>query len=110
MKRSREDWAELVARWKRSGASVEAFAEPLGIRPKTLRWWAWRLEARRGPSKSSRVDKVRMLPVTVRAPVIEGRMPQVIEVEIGNAIVRFPAATDAQTIGDIMLEIKALTC
>lgn len=110
MKRSREEWVELVDEWKRSGASVEAFAEPLGIRPKTLLWWMWRLGARRARSKSSRVDEVRMLPVTVRAPVVERPEARVIEVEIGSTIVRFPAATDPQTIGDVMLEIKALTC
>ena len=107
MKRSREEWAALVAKWKGSGASLETFAEPLGIRPRTLQWWAWRLGSTSATSEPARHEDVRLLPVTVRGPFAE---PQVIEVSMGNAVVRFPAATAPQTIGDVMLEIKALTC
>lgn len=107
MKRSREDWSELVAKWKRSGESVETFAEPLGIRPKTLQWWVWRLGAQKKSVERKRNAQVRMLPVSIRAAVERAPM---LEIVLSDATVRFPAETSPKYIGDVLFEIKALAC
>jgi hypothetical protein len=40
---SREGWAKRVERWRDSGLTVAEFAAEIGVRPRTLSWWKWRL-------------------------------------------------------------------
>ena len=53
---TREIWTKRIEEWKESGLSAKAFATPLGIRPRTLAWWRWKLEASR-PSRNRRSKK-----------------------------------------------------
>jgi transposase len=53
---TREVWTERIERWKESGLSAKEFATPLGIKPRTLRWWHWNLgtsAVRKGPRRRS---------------------------------------------------------
>jgi transposase-like protein len=43
-RRTREQWQQLVAAWRRSRRPAADFARELGVVESTLRWWAWRLE------------------------------------------------------------------
>lgn len=45
-RRSSQQWAELVDRWKRSGLTAPAFAAREGLDPGQLSWWKWHLKAR----------------------------------------------------------------
>ena len=42
-RRNREEWVEVVGRWRASGQSCKGFAARLGVSPSTLSWWAWEL-------------------------------------------------------------------
>ena len=42
---SQEIWAKRVERWKDSGLSVAVYAREVGISPRSLMWWRWRLGA-----------------------------------------------------------------
>lgn len=44
-RRTRADWKQLVAEWKRSGSTAERFASGHGLSAKSLRWWSWHLRA-----------------------------------------------------------------
>lgn len=55
---SREVWAKRVERWVDSGLTAKEFAAEMGINPRTLTYWKWRLgkdraEGRRRPSSRS---------------------------------------------------------
>ena len=39
----REQWAERVERWRRSGLTAKRFAASIGVSPGSLTHWAWRL-------------------------------------------------------------------
>jgi hypothetical protein len=39
-RRSAAEWATIVAEWKRSGLTAEAFAEERGLAASTLAWWS----------------------------------------------------------------------
>lgn len=41
----REVWAKRVERWKESGLTAKEFATELGISPRSLAWWKWRLRS-----------------------------------------------------------------
>lgn len=44
-KRSREEWRQIVAKWRSSGETRRAFARGAGVNANTLSWWAWKLRA-----------------------------------------------------------------
>lgn len=44
-RRSRAEWALLVARWRRSGLTAAEFAERYDFSVHSLRWWSWKLAA-----------------------------------------------------------------
>lgn len=112
-KRSREEWAALVAECNESGLSAKAFAEREGLKLATLRWWMSKLgkkpgRRRRGATpKQAEAEKLRALPVTV---VERGRdrVGEAVEVAFGDLRLVFPTGTDATYVGEIFLELRAL--
>jgi transposase len=59
---TRDDWAERVGRWQRSGLDAEQFAEREGVKPKRLDWWRWKLRSSSPPPPA---PELRFLPVHV---------------------------------------------
>lgn len=47
----RATWAKRLERWKDSGLSAKEFAAEIGVTPKALAWWKWRLGSK-GPAKA----------------------------------------------------------
>jgi hypothetical protein len=62
-RRSRAEWAQLVAAWRRSGESGGSFAARRGVVEGTLRWWAWRLEGEGGADVGDRTGSVSLVPL-----------------------------------------------
>ena len=66
---TRTTWAQRIEAWNQSGLSAAEFAAKLGVRPRTLSWWAWRLASRR-PRKGKptaievRHDRTTVAPLT----------------------------------------------
>jgi hypothetical protein len=56
---SREVWAKRVERWRDSGLTATEFAAEVGVNPRTLSYWKWRLGSKRGRSLSSKTKKAR---------------------------------------------------
>lgn len=58
---SRDTWAKRIERWKDSGLTATEFATEVGINPRSLRWWSWRLgaAAAAGPHKRRRARRAR---------------------------------------------------
>lgn len=54
-RRSAAEWSEIVANWKSSGESREAYAKRHGLNPGTLGWW-------RSQVDHGRVDPTRRAP------------------------------------------------
>ena len=68
-------WSEVEARgvleaWRRSGLSLERYANQRGLVPQRLRWWKWKLE-REGASRGIDVAPA-LLPVRVTEPARRG--------------------------------------
>jgi transposase len=49
---SRHQWVKWIEQWRRSGLSASEFADRVGVKERTLRYWKWLLgyEARSGVS------------------------------------------------------------
>ena len=63
MRRTREQWAALVAAFEQTNQQASRFCASRGIRAKTFAWWRWRLRET-SPGRRSR-DDVELLPVAV---------------------------------------------
>jgi hypothetical protein len=86
MRRSREQWAQIVEQFEHSGQSQEAFCAEHRLNVWSFRGWLYRLrnDARRGKVARS---ATRLLPVRV-APVGAADDEIVIELSAGDAAMR----------------------
>lgn len=57
----RATWAKRVERWRQGGLTAEEYAGEIGVNPRTLAYWKWRLGpgARREVAKKATVEVVR---------------------------------------------------
>ena len=62
MRRTREQWAALVAAFENANQPVAQFCAKRGVRPKTFAWWRWQLRETAPPGSNGvkllRVDVV----------------------------------------------------
>ena len=66
-RRSRGEWAELVAEQEALGMSAPAFAASRGLSVSTLRWWRWKLGQGADLASGDAVDGGRLLEVRLTA-------------------------------------------
>ena len=97
-KRSREEWAELVTEYERSGGdeTQASFSRRQGVRVASFRYWLYKL---REPVEE---PGVRFVELTARTE--EPRRSEPVEVELtnGRCLVRFRGGADAVFIGDVI--------
>jgi hypothetical protein len=97
-RKHRDEWNRVVAEWRKSGLSAQAFIEREGhsFSARSLQSWAGRLEAR-GPSKAGFVQ------IAVRRPEAGG----------SRATVRLPSGTRVsfsldQGVGNLVSFLQAM--
>lgn len=105
----RDEWAERVRQWRRSGLTAGEFAGSIGMKPSTLRYWAWRLgrEERVGHEQPRRRRRAEAEPVTAPSRFVEVIAGPVeserFELELPNGWrLRIPAAFDAEALGRLL--------
>ena len=54
MESRREEWAQRVAAWRRSGQTAKAYASSIGVKAETLTHWAWRLSYEQRRQRSTK--------------------------------------------------------
>lgn len=78
---------QLLRRWRRSGLSLEEFAQQNRLSAKTLAWWRWKLE--RDGRQGREIELVEVTP----APASTTSAAACFEVVLRNGtLVRVPAA------------------
>jgi hypothetical protein len=103
---TRETWARRVERWRGSGQTAKEFAAELGVRPKSLVWWRWRLGAagkpalvrrpKSVPSKAMTVAPLTFIEMTAsRSDPLEVVLPNGLRVHVG-------AGFDDSTLGRLL--------
>ena len=104
MRRKREAWAELVARWEVSGESAAGFARRIGTGAATL--YRWRRELRRTAMGRSSEPALAKL-VEVR-PTVVAVADERFEVRLADGrSVRVPPAFDACALGRLLGVLEA---
>ena len=118
---SRDVWAKRVERWRDSGLSAREFAAEIGVNPRTLQHWGWKLSGRSGRGRTktrpgrefraggrpaARVPVVEVIGTqTAAAPSAE---PVRYDVELANGVtVRVPASFDDASLGRLLSVLEA---
>jgi transposase-like protein len=94
MRRSRETWKQLVAKYRASGATAEAFARKHRLNVGTLRWWSGQLR-KEAPSVRVQFVPVRSKPTSVPAAGL-------VEAQLGPVTLRFESGTDVQYVSALL--------
>jgi hypothetical protein len=104
-RRSRAEWAEIVAEYRGSGESVEKFAAKRGLRVSSLKWWCWRVRGASTPRRSEARDEVRLVPVEVVGLAARACGP--VMLAIADVEMRVDVGTDVAYVGALVRELRA---
>jgi hypothetical protein len=100
MRRSREEWRRLIARWQRSGQTAAAFAAGAGLNVKTLQFWKYALtrETDAAPASVKGIVELRTV----------GWSDQRFELElVGGRRLRVPPAFDGEALKRLLAVLEA---
>jgi hypothetical protein len=110
---SREVWVKRVERWGDSGLTAGEFASEIGVNPRTLTYWKWRLGAEQ---RKARRPKALVEPAAVAAPALDfvevKPEPQPManepfELVVGAVTVRVPNAFDPHGLRRLLEVVRA---
>ena len=93
---------ERAAREVESGSKVSEVARRLGVQPRTLTWWRWRL--RQDGKAGKLVRKAEFIPV-VMAPSVTSR--GLVEIDAGAARVRVEAGVDVEYVTALVNALRS---
>lgn len=102
---TKEEWAQRVEGWKRSGQRADEYAAAIGVKSKTLQNWGWRFGARGASSVVAAHQKktVRFIELVSNAPRGEGASASMLEVVLPNgACVRVPSSFDDDVVRRVL--------
>jgi hypothetical protein len=104
MRRSREQWAEIVGEFEHSGLSHEAFCAQQRLNMGSFRGWLYRL---RNGSERGKVARsaTRLLPVRVGPPGATGD-EDLIEVAVGGIIVRVRSVVGPAYVAELVARLR----
>lgn len=104
MRRTREQWASLVATFEKTSLPVERFCASRGIAPPTLRWWRWQL--RDTAERRRRTDAVRLLSVDVADDHGATRSASRIAIVLCDVEVRIDVGTDVDYVATLVARLR----
>lgn len=105
VRRSREDWAGVLAKFEASGETLARFCAKRRIRARTLTWWRWRLrgEAHARPEAES----VRLVAVDLQTPVAPMPLDRAVYVRVADVDVRIEVGTDVAYVADLVGALRS---
>jgi len=110
MQTRRDEWAERVGRWRRSGLTAKEFARSVGVNPGTLMYWACRLgRERRLPAASQRAGVVVPAPGSAFVELLTaGGSDSRFELDLGTGRrLHIPACFEAAALERLLAVLEA---
>jgi hypothetical protein len=106
MRRSREEWSQVVGAFERSGQSHEAFCAQQHINVGSFRGWLYRLRRGTTRGKAAR-SATRLLPVRVSASGAAVNDAIVIDLEFGGVRLRVPDRVDPHYVAALVAALAS---
>jgi hypothetical protein len=104
MRRSRDQWAQIVEEFERSGLSHEAFCAEQRLNVGSFRSWLYRLRNDSARGKVAR-SATRLLPVRVGAAGAGGD-EDLVEVAIGGILVRVRSGVGPAYVAELVSRLR----
>jgi hypothetical protein len=104
MRRSRDQWVQIVEEFERSGLSHEAFCAERRLNVGSFRGWLYRLRNDSSRGKVAR-SATRLLPVRVGPPGASGE-EDLVEVAIGGILVRLRSSVGAVYVAELVSRLR----
>jgi hypothetical protein len=104
MRRSREQWAQIVEEFERSGQSHEAFCVQRRLNVGSFRGWLYRLRNTVVQGNVAR-SATRLLPVRV-GPVGATGDEDIVEVSAGGVVVRLHSGIDPAYVAELVARLR----
>ena len=102
---SREEWAKRVERWVDSGLTAAEFSSEIGVNPRTLTYWKWKLRQAGSSSPRAKPKRLHTSPRFVEVTAaVETSSP--IEVVVGEVTVRVPPRFDSATLCEVLAVVR----
>lgn len=103
VRRSRDDWADVLAEFDASGETLAQFCAKRRIRPRTFSWWRWRLRGGRhvGP------ESVRLVAVDLKPTLPTTPPNRAVFVHVANVDVRVEIGTDVAYVADLVGALRS---
>jgi hypothetical protein len=100
----RRFWTALIARFERSGSSRKAFAAEAGVGVAIFQYWLYKLRRERlAISEQPQAPEVRLVPVTVHAPVRAGGQ---VDLRVAGVRLRVPVGTDPRYVAELAAALR----
>jgi len=106
MRRSREEWSQVIVAFERSGQSHEAFCAQQHINVGSFRSWLYRLRRGTARGKVAR-SATRLLPVRVSAASAAVNDAVAIELEFGGVRLRVPDRVDPHYVAALVAALAS---
>jgi transposase-like protein len=101
MRRSREEWRRLVARWVRSGQTAGTFAAEVGVNANTLQFWKYALARETRAEAPAAVNAI----VELRSAVVPSDQRFDLELSTGRRL-RIPPSFDADALKRLLAVLE----
>ena len=106
VRRSRAEWAEVIAKFEASGEPLSQFCAKRRIRARTLTWWRWKLGGEQALTRASESSAIRLIAVDVKAPV-PVRSEAELRICVADVDVRVAVGTDVAYVADLVGAIRS---
>jgi hypothetical protein len=101
---NRTRWRERVRAWRASGESAADYCDRAGLNPRTLNWWASKLEAE---AKSPVPAPARAAATFVELAPIELPRSRGFELEVASVVVRVPTDFEGDALRRLLDALEA---
>lgn len=106
---SREVWAKRVERWVDGGLTAKEYASEIGVSPRTLTYWKWKLlseQRRAGEVAAPAPSTPAFLEITPQPkPTQERESPEPFELILGTLTLRIPQRFDADALKQLLAAV-----
>lgn len=100
----RQFWERAVREVER-GSSLGEVARRLGVRPRTLTWWRWRIRRDGAGTAGKLAKRAEFIPVVMTAGAVASR--GMVEVDAGAARVRVDVGADVEYVAALVSALRS---